>query len=265
MLSIEKQVLFLLSHVSVIEIRELIQIYEARNYSPQHIRNTLSQLKKAGYVESPGRSTYSITASGRLWLKITNNKPLKSHQTWDNSWYIVMLEIPESRRKIRDLFRSDLFRLGFGLLYSSVYITPWDYTAEVNHLAASYQIEDKITIVKANIIANQITPDKAWDIWHLDTVNGLYRQHKVWLTEELMPAFDALPKDSSPLDIFALFLNLGEHNSELLLADPMLPKAILPNDWLGETVWVDYKMMFEKITNLLPNNSYYSQFTVPTW
>ena len=60
MLSIEKQILYLLTRVSVIEVQELVRIYEGRGYSSQYIRNVLSQLKKDGYVESPFRSTYKI-------------------------------------------------------------------------------------------------------------------------------------------------------------------------------------------------------------
>lgn len=261
MISIEKQILFLLSHVSAIEIRELIQIYQVRNYSPQYIRNTLSQLKKSGYVESPSRSTYSITTSGQLWLKITNNKPLKYKQDWNHSWYVVMLEIPESRRKIRDFFRSDLLRLGFGMLYNSVYITPWNYTKEVMQLATSYQIENNITLVNGTFLTNEITPEKAWEIWRLDTVQDLYIKKWEWFDQELIPAFNALTKESSPLDIFVLFLHLGEHLSDICLDDPMLPKTILPADWIGDSICAEFRKVLKEVISLIPNHSYYSKFT----
>lgn len=261
MISIEKQILFLLSHVLVIETRELIQIYQARNYSSQHIRNTLSYLKKNGYVTSPSRSTYSITASGRLWLNITNSKPLKYKQEWNNSWYIVMIEIPESRRKVRDLFRSELLRLGFGMLYNSVYIAPWDYTKEVIELATAHQIESNVTILNGHFLINEITPEKAWDIWKLGSVHELYLQQEAWFRQELVPAFNLLTNVSPPLDIFVLFLYLGEHLSEILLADPMLPKTILPTEWVGDVICADFNKVLKEIIELIPNNSYYSRFT----
>jgi len=259
-ISIEKQILFLLSHVPGIEIRELIQIYQARDYSPQHIRNTLSQLKKAGYVKSPTRSTYTITDNGQLLLDSTNKKPLKYDQDWNNAWYLVMLEIPESSRRIRDLFRADLLRLGFGMLYNSVYITPWNYTNEVMQLINSYQIANSVTILKGDFLTNAITPEKAWQIWRLDAVNELYLRKREWFQREFLPAYEALTKDSSPLDIFVLFLHLGEHLSEIFLVDPMLPKTILPPNWLGFAVCAEFSQALREITSRIPNDSYYSQF-----
>lgn len=261
MISIEKQILFLLSQVPVIEIRELIRIYEARNYSPQHIRNTLSQLKKAGYAASPGRSSYSITEDGQLWLHVTNSKPLKYNKTWNNSWYIVMLEISEKQRKTRDVFRADLLGLGFGMLYNSVYISAWDYTKEVLQLAAKYQVENNIAILNGNFLTKEITPTKAWEIWRLDKIDEMYREQSEWFRQKFMPTYYGLSQDASPVDIFVLFLELGEHISKLLLNDPMLPKSILPKEWVGETVRTELGEVLAKIIDLIPNNSYYAQFT----
>lgn len=262
MISLEKQILFLLSQVSVIEIRELIRIYEVRKYSPQHIRNTLSRLKKAGYIDSPGRSAYSITESGQLWLNVTNNKPLKYAAAWDNCWYIVMLEIPESQRKIRDMFRADLLGLGFGMLYNSVYIAPWDYTNEVLKLAAAYQVEKNITMLNGSFLTNEITPPKAWEIWRLAKVEELYLKQAQWFRQEFLPAYRAIPKDAQAVDFFVLFLELGEHLSELLINDPMLPKPILPEHWAGEAICTELGTVLKEIIALIPNNSYYSQFII---
>lgn len=260
MISIEKQILFLLSHVPAIQIRELIEIYQVRNYSPQHIRNRLSQLKKYGYIQSSSRSMYSITASGQLFLKVTNSKPSKYKQEWNGSWCVVMLEIPEKRRKIRDLFRADLLRLGFGMLYNSVYITPWDYTKEVMRLADSYEIKNNITVLDGRFLTNEITPERAWDIWRLSAVQELYQQQEEWFQQELIPAFKSLTKDSPPSEVFLLFLYLSERISEIFLADPMLPKKILPTDWRGDVICGEFVKMLKEIIGLIPHNSYYSQF-----
>jgi len=98
-----------------------------------------------------------------------NHKPVKHRSKWDNAWYIVMLEIPETNRKIRDLFWSDLIRMRFGLLYNSVYISPWDYTQEVSELATNYRIHENIALIKGSFLANSVTPQKAQKIWQLAT------------------------------------------------------------------------------------------------
>ena len=260
MISIEKQLLFLLSHVPQIETHDLLSIYKARNYSPQYIRNTLTRMKKAGYVVSPTRSTYSITDIGLVCLNSINHKPVKHRSKWDNAWYIVMLEIPETNRKIRDLFRSDLIRLGFGLLYNSVYISPWDYTQEVNELATNYRIHENITLIKGSFLANSVTPQKAQKIWQLDKIIQLYNEKMKWLKQKLLPAVKKLPDSASPLDIFVHYLYLGEQISELFIADPILPLSLLPADWPGETVRNEMGKTLHYLSSKIPNESYYSQF-----
>ncbi len=260
MISIEKQLLFLLSHVPQIETHELISIYMARSYSPQHIRNTLSKMKKAGYITSPTRSTYSITDIGLVCLNSVNHKPIKHRAEWANTWYIVMLEIPETNRKMRDLFRSDLIRLGFGMLYNSVYISPWDYAQEVSDLATNYQIHDNITIVRGNFLVNPISPKEAEKLWQLDKIIHLYNEKMSWFNQEFLPSVQSLPGSASPLDIFVHYLYLGEQLSELFIADPILPLPLLPEDWPGETVRDEMGKMIHYLSSKIPNESYYSQF-----
>lgn len=260
MISFEKQLLFLLSHVPQLETSDLLSIYQARKYSPQYIRNTLSQMKKAGYITSPTRSSYSITDAGLSCLNAINRKPVKHHSEWDNTWQIVMLEIPETNRKIRNQFRSDLIRLGFGMLYNSVYVSPWDYAQEVNELAATYQIHDNITIIKGCFLTNPITPEKAEKIWQLDKIARLYTEKIRWFKKEFIPSASALPDSASPLDSFIHFLYLGEQLSDLFITDPILPQVLLPEDWPGDSVREEMLQMLHHLSSKIPSHSYYSQF-----
>jgi phenylacetic acid degradation operon negative regulatory protein len=260
MLSIEKQVLYILSGLPSIESQELVSIFAARQCSPQSIRNVLSRLKKDNYVVSPARSSYSITDKGRAFIQTINQKPLLYKETWDGSWYVVLLEVPETERRKRDLMRNDLIQIGFGCLYKSVYITPWNFTEKINQWSHSYQI-DNLTLFKGKFLMSEITPEKVERIWQLDVLNELYQQKWAWAQQEFMPSVENhLTKDPDPLQIFAYFLLLGDVINQLLLKDPMLPKEIRPKNWQGETILNALVSYNYKLAAKIPTDSYYSHF-----
>jgi phenylacetic acid degradation operon negative regulatory protein len=258
--SCEKQILCLLSHVPQMESKEFLDIYQARNFSPQYIRNTLSKMKKDGHIASPKRSAYAITSLGLNCLRSLNYKPLKYNQDWDNTWYIVVFEIPERQRNIRDSFRADLVRLGFGKLYNAVYISPWNYGTEISEIARHYGILKQITMLHGACLINTLTPDEARAIWNLDTIAAVYRDKLRWFNEEFLPAAQALSEDTNPLDWFIHYLNLGDHLCELSIIDPVLPKKLLPNEWPGEIVNNELGAALNQFIDRIAGQAYYSRF-----
>lgn len=249
MLSIEKQLLYLVSNVDVMKASQLIQIYSIRNISAQVIRNSLSSLKKSGYLSSPFRSAYSITPSGTAFLHTANSKDDYLLAGWDGNWQVVMLEIPESQRKKRDRVRNDLLGLGYGALYRSVYLSPWDKSAEVIRLIEEHDIARNVFILNGTFSFQNIDAELAYKMWPLDEINTHYKQQYRWLTQEFIPNTDKLLEDDSTdiIYVFASFLELGQVIAELSMNDPVLPVKLLKPDWAGS---VCRKAMFDYITQI---------------
>jgi phenylacetic acid degradation operon negative regulatory protein len=263
LLSIEKQILFLLSRTQGMDAQEVIRIYERRGYSPQYIRNAFSHLKKEGYIVSPSRSFYGITEPGRQFIYSINQKPLLYDHVWDHNWYLVMVEIPESERRKRDQFRNDILQVGFGLLYHSVYMAPWDYSEEVAQLIQKHGINGNVTVFKGTIHNREITPEHAAVIWQLDALEQKYQEQSEWFIHEFKPRLQKLLETEikpDPLDLFLLYLNLGEVVSELYLVDPMLPQELLPTDWNGKRILQELRHEAQRLVNLIPADSIYARF-----
>lgn len=261
MLSIEKQILYILSNVPALEVQELIRLYEERGYSPQSIRNILSRLKKEKFVDCPQRSTYQILDKGRQFVQVVNEKPKLSEQLWDGTWYIVMAEIPESERRKRDKFRGELLQLGFATFYKATYISPWNYTDTVQKIAASYDIVNNVTLCKAEFLCNEINREKAYKIWNLESLMLLYREKWKWFKETFIPSTEAfILNEEDPLKIFVQFLHLGEVISEIFLHDPMLPDELLPADWQGKRMLHEMYSYNHKLVERIQLDSYYAKF-----
>jgi phenylacetic acid degradation operon negative regulatory protein len=221
----------------------------------------LSRLKKEGYIASPARSMYQITAAGRSYIKSINSKPARYHQQWDHIWDVVMLEVPEPERKKRDAFRTAILQLGFGLLYNSVYISPWNYRQEVAEYIQSLELEGHVSILRGEFAENPITPAKARTIWQLDKVEEMYQEKHSWSLQEFAPLVDETIRDGQALRLFLLYLQIGETLSGLFMADPSLPDELLPADWSGKIVLTELQAQSRRLAEAIPQDSFYAQFT----
>lgn len=56
---------------------------------------------------------------------------------WDKRWRVIIFDIPERRRKVRDRLRNTMRELGFVRLQDSVWVYPYD-------------CEDMMTLMKAD-------------------------------------------------------------------------------------------------------------------
>lgn len=262
MLSIEKQILYLISSTDNIDIKLLIEIYQERGISPQIIRNTVSQLKKEAYLDLIKRSCYVITPLGREAVQSTNRKMLLLEKNWDQRWFMVIFEIPETERKKRDRFRSDLIRLGLGLLYKSIYISPWNHMDEITQLSSYYDLNPYIKIVHGEFLFNPVTPEKAAQLWGLDSLKETYKEKLFWFRSIFQPGLANLLQNdaSNDLSVFIHFLVLGEVVAELSLQDPMLPKELLPSEWNGCLCLQEFSQCLHLIASSIPVASKYFAF-----
>jgi phenylacetic acid degradation operon negative regulatory protein len=262
LLSIEKQILHLLSRTDAVQAKELIRIYEGRNVAPQIVRNSLARLKKDGYAVLNSRSLYAITDQGKAYIVSIHQKPRNYGRQWDQTWYFVVFEIPETERKKRDGFRGDLIQLGFGNLINGVYISPWEYTKEVLHLGDIHQVAPYLALTNGQYLYNEVTSEQAWEIWRLDAVQSLYLEKWHWFRSDFFPSVQTLigsnPED--PLLVFLRFLELEDAIAELGFRDPMLPKALLPSDWRGEEIITQLNECLRWVAGHIPVESMYHAF-----
>lgn len=81
----------------------------------------------------------SLTEKGERWLRGQQYKnwKIKKPVRWDKKWRVLVFDIPERRKNIRDKIRRTICDIGFYLLQDSVWIYP-------------YPCEDLVTLLKAD-------------------------------------------------------------------------------------------------------------------
>ena len=264
LLSLEKQMLFLISSTEGIDVKRLVEIYEARGISHQVVRNALTRLKKDGYVQLPMRSKYTITKQGLDFVTTINQKSLLLDKRWDGQWLTVMFEIPESERKKRDSFRNDLLQFGFGGLYKSVYVTPWDFAEQALRFAEYYGLTNLVTLWRGTFVHCPPSQLQSRQLWPLDALNDVYRTKLEWFRSKFVPMTVHLfevPVDD--LTLFVRFLELGELLADLSLNDPMLPEELLEENWLGRSCFREMQQYLRQLADAIPAHSPYRAFVSP--
>ncbi len=89
------------------------------------------------FVEKDGRRYARITEEGKRILALERARMNEPHKRrWDHRWRVVLFDIPERRRSIRDRLREFMSAAGFVKLQNSAWIYPYD-------------CEDVITLAKA--------------------------------------------------------------------------------------------------------------------
>jgi len=111
------------------------------------------QLKQRGFleeVEEKGQKFLKITPKGRL--KIIKKKIFRD---WDGFWRIVAFDIPEKRKKTRDVFRLKLTELGCLPIQKSVWITPRDISSELEDLLDLLSLKENIDYFISKAVTNE--------------------------------------------------------------------------------------------------------------
>jgi hypothetical protein len=129
-----------------------------KGYKTWQSKKILNQLCKQKYVaidyNQDNSITVKITKRGlerALTYKLdalTIRKPNK----WDYQWRVVIFDIPEKHRKLRDLFRIRLTQLGLYQFQESVYVSPYPCFDEIEFLRELYGVSFTVKYILAQKI-----------------------------------------------------------------------------------------------------------------
>lgn len=91
------------------------------------------------FEERDGKRYARITEAGKqaLEFETLRDKALQKPKRWDGRWRVVLFDIPERRRRVRNQLRRFMQEFGFVRLQDSAWIYPYD-------------CEDIIALAKAN-------------------------------------------------------------------------------------------------------------------
>lgn len=224
--------LFLESVIDEVDAHSFSNQYRQLMFGPDYQRTSyftaISRLLKLGDIkkaEKKGRVYYQLTSKGSKRIK--ENIPILKLTTkpWDRKWRIVIFDIPEKKKRLRENLRRKLVDLGFGRWQKSVYIIPHDIRDEINRFFKSQKLDHYCVCLEARRADLGDDRTLANKVWSLDKLEDEYREF-IWDCEELENLSIEEKKGKAK--------GLWERYKELIFKDPYLPTQLLPDDWPAE-------------------------------
>lgn len=200
---------------------------EFPDYKPQGVRRTVSYLKHKGMISySRGGSDPKIMAAGKRRLRAL--LPFyDSIRHWDQKLYLIVYDIPEKKKMVRETLRVCLRRIGCGMLQNSVWITPYDPREVLREFVLKRGLAGQVLIgdlSQGNRIGGESWKELLTRVYNLPRLNSRYKAFLAEYSKEKEPSTWMV------IDFLAI-----------LKDDPQLPFALLPEDWLGDRAYTLYK------------------------
>jgi DNA-binding transcriptional regulator PaaX len=123
-------------------------------------KTVLMRLKQTGYVEFIDRDGIwfaRLTPKGQQILDLHREKlriAKAPKKRWDRQYRLVMFDIPEKRKKIRDQIRREVAAAGFLRLQDSAWIYPYDCEEFIALLKADLRIGKDVLYAIVDSIEN---------------------------------------------------------------------------------------------------------------
>lgn len=115
-------------------------------YPSYYLKRNLDRLRKrklVKYNENGDKTIVELTDLGKKEIirYDVNKIEIIRPQHWDKKWWMVIFDIPENRKKQRNLFQKKLKSLGFYFIQKSVCLHPFSCKKEIDFLREVYKIK----------------------------------------------------------------------------------------------------------------------------
>lgn len=144
---------------------------------------------------------------------------------WDGWWRLVIFDIKEIERKIRDKLRRKLKDWGFAMWQESVYISPHPILKEIDEFLKANRLFPKVVTMEARLVGIKNHEGFAWVVFKLGDLEKKYLEIK----KKILNFKKNKGRKSQLKEILESFY-------EAILVDPFLPKGLIKEDWPREEI-----------------------------
>src|SRR3990167_2143423 len=117
----------------------------------QRFSRLICYLKKKGYIKIKNlenKRGVILTQKGGEKILKTKLKAVKNgiKKRMDQKWQMLIFDIPEDKRALRDIFRDNLVILGYNQLQKSVWVSPYDVLEKTENLIRKSELDPYIKL-----------------------------------------------------------------------------------------------------------------------
>src|SRR3989344_4942664 len=133
-------------------------IIDTRRRRGEYINGARNRLITAGLLARNTQGFLHITPKGEARLRQLelSDYKLKKPRRWDGKWCMLVFDIPEYRKTLRDIVRRTLISIGFVRLQDSVWIYPYPCDDLIALLKTDFRVGRDILYIIADSIENDV-------------------------------------------------------------------------------------------------------------
>ena len=219
---------YLLDGAEDVSQATLVGALQRLGYTDHAARQAIARATRKGFLaaERHGRrARMSLTPAGVDLLRDGEQRLFAPEEprSWDGSWLLVSVRVPESKRDARHRVRKRLGWAGFGSVGNGLWLSP--------HPESEREV------------ARALAADPAVQVWtfrarhgELGDLDQLVRQ--AWDIDAMVACYEsfidemACVEATSPEECFVALTSMLTRWREFRFVDPDLPPELLPKAWL---------------------------------
>jgi phenylacetic acid degradation operon negative regulatory protein len=218
-----------------LSVAALIRLLAELGVDEPAVRSAISRLKRRGILEArrqEGAAGYQLSDEALAILREGDARIFRRRRAaLADGWLLAVFSVPEAERHRRHVLRSELTRLGFGMVAPGVWIVPAhpdDATAETLRRLGLDAYAD---LFHADHLAFGDPAGKIRRWWDLDDLERRYEAFIRAYEPSLARLKRSGPRGSE--EAFAHYVRVLTDWRQLPYLDPGLPAELLPAGWTG--------------------------------
>jgi phenylacetic acid degradation operon negative regulatory protein len=178
-----------------------------------------------------GSAGYQLSAEALAILREGDARIFRRRRaTLADGWLLAVFSVPETERHRRHVLRSELTRLGFGMVAPGIWIVPAHPRDETAQTLRRLELDSYADLFHADHVAFGDLAGKVRRWWDLDELERLYRAF-IAAHEPTLRRWQAGAADGR--QAFADYVRVLTEWRRLPYLDPGLPAELLPPGWTG--------------------------------
>ena len=218
-----------------LSVATLIRLLAELGVDEPAVRSAISRLKRRGILQArrqEGAAGYHLSAEALAILHEGDARIFRRRRAaLADGWLLAVFSVPEAERHRRHVLRSELTRLGFGMVAPGVWIVPAHPDDATAGTLRRLGLDSYADLFHADHLAFGDPAGKIRHWWDLDELERRYAAFIRAYEPALRRWEQAGPGEGR--EAFADYVRAVSDWRQLPYLDPGLPAELLPAGWAG--------------------------------
>jgi len=218
-----------------LSVAALIRLLAEVGVDEPAVRSAISRLKRRGILEAQrqeGSAGYRLSAEALAILREGDARIFRQRRAaLADGWLLAVFSVPEAERHRRHVLRSELTRLGFGMVAPGVWIVPAHPDDSTADTLRRLGLDAYADLFHADHLAFGDPADKIRRWWDLDELERRYEAFIRAYEPALARLRGGGPRSGE--EALAQYVRVLTDWRQLPYLDPGLPTELLPEGWVG--------------------------------